>query len=133
AVFDAWTNPEVLKRWWAADPTWLDTDAEVDLRVGGSYRLTMRDPAREAPHTVRGEYREISRPDRLVYSWQWELEEGGVGHESTVTVQFVEQGERTTVLLEHTGLESSESAARHTHGWDACLSLLGARIFPAAA
>ncbi|HEX4466782.1 MAG TPA: SRPBCC domain-containing protein [Solirubrobacteraceae bacterium] len=132
-VFDAWTNPDVLRRWWAADASWEPTLAEVDLRVGGSYRLSMRDPARDAPHTVRGEYHEVSRPARLVYSWCWESEDGGLGHVSTVTVQFRQSGERTTVVLEHTGLESAESAERHGHGWDACMRLLGERIFPTTA
>ena len=50
AVFDAWTNPEVLRRWWAAAPDWETPAAEVDLRPGGRYRLTMRD-RQPAPST----------------------------------------------------------------------------------
>jgi uncharacterized protein YndB with AHSA1/START domain len=42
-VFDAWTNPDVLTRWWAARPTWTSPGCEVDLRVGGRYVLRMRD------------------------------------------------------------------------------------------
>jgi uncharacterized protein YndB with AHSA1/START domain len=62
AVFDAWTNPDVLRRWWAAGPDWETPVAEVDLRAGGRYRLTMRDPAAGAEHTVGGEYIEVRRP-----------------------------------------------------------------------
>jgi uncharacterized protein YndB with AHSA1/START domain len=126
-VFDAWTNPEVLRRWWAADPGWRTPVAEVDLRVGGGYRLSMQ-AAGGALHTVLGEYREISRPQRLVYSWAWELDDGQAGHVSTVTVQFLERDGRTTVVLEHSELESPESRDRHGHGWGACLDLLGARV-----
>src|SRR5215204_6352351 len=43
-VFDAWTNPDVLRSWWAAGPDWKTPTAEVDARPGGSYRLSMEDP-----------------------------------------------------------------------------------------
>jgi uncharacterized protein YndB with AHSA1/START domain len=128
-VFDAWTNPEVLRRWWAAGADWSTPVAEVDLRVGGCYRLSMEDPASGARHTVGGEYREVQRPQRLVYSWCWEHDSGEPGHVSTVTVEFRGEGERTTVVLEHTGLESSDSRDRHGHGWEACLENLQTRVF----
>jgi uncharacterized protein YndB with AHSA1/START domain len=131
-VFDAWTNPEVLRRWWVANPAWRTPVAEVDLRVGGAYRLSMEDPDAGTFHTVRGEYREVRRPERLVYSWCWVQDDGQTGHVSTVTVEFVEADERTTVVLEHSGLESSESRDRHRHGWAACLQTLGGRIFAEA-
>jgi uncharacterized protein YndB with AHSA1/START domain len=69
AVFDAWTNPEVLRRWWKAAPSHEVTVAELDLRVGGGYRLAMNDTESGEQHVVHGTYREVSRPDRLVYSW----------------------------------------------------------------
>jgi uncharacterized protein YndB with AHSA1/START domain len=128
-VFDAWTNPEVLRRWWSVTPAGRTPVAEVDLRVGGCYRLTMEDPEAGTTHTVRGEYREVLRPERLVYSWCWVQEDGSAGHVSTVTVEFVGEGERTTVVLEHSELESPESAERHSHGWKACMRMLDARIF----
>jgi uncharacterized protein YndB with AHSA1/START domain len=127
-VFDAWTNPEVLRRWWAAGEAWRTPAAEVDLRVGGRYRLSMEDPDSGAVHTVGGEYREIDRPGRLVYSWSWEQGGGQSGHESLVTVEFRADGERTTVVIEHTGLESAESRDRHAHGWGACLENLDQRV-----
>ncbi|MGD0197107.1 MAG: SRPBCC domain-containing protein [Solirubrobacteraceae bacterium] len=117
-VFDAWTNPLVLQRWWAAFPTWDSPGCEVDLRVGGRYRLQMRDPETERVHIVGGTYHEIDRPNRLVYSWCWEGDDGAnPGHESLVTVHFAQTGERTTVVLEHTGLPSDESREQHGAGW----------------
>jgi uncharacterized protein YndB with AHSA1/START domain len=133
AVFDAWTNPEVLRRWWIADSSWRTPVAEVDLRVGGRYRLSMEDPAAEALHTVLGEYREIRRPDRLVYSWAWEEDEGRIGHSSTVTVEFIGDEERTTVVLVHSDFTSEESRDRHRGGWEGCLENLQARVFAPAA
>jgi uncharacterized protein YndB with AHSA1/START domain len=133
AVFDAWTNPEVLRRWWAAGRDWRTPVAEVDLRVGGGYRLSMEDPEAGASHTVRGEYIEVRRPERLVYSWCWEDSAGQTGHVSTVMVDFRGDGERTTVVLEHSGLESADSRDKHRVGWEACLENLEARIFTQAA
>jgi uncharacterized protein YndB with AHSA1/START domain len=70
-VFDAWTNPDVLKRWWAAGATWETPLAEIDPREGGSYRLSMRTDEGEV-HTVFGKYREVRPPERLAYTWTWE-------------------------------------------------------------
>jgi uncharacterized protein YndB with AHSA1/START domain len=131
-VFDAWTNPEVLRRWWVVDPAGRTPVADVDLRVGGRYRLSMEDPS-GTRHTVGGEYHEVIRPTRLVYSWCWELEDGQSGHVSTVTVEFREDGERTNVVLKHTGLASAESRDQHAHGWNACLEILQSRVFDHAA
>ncbi len=127
-VFDAWTNPEVLKRWWAVHPDGRTPVAEVDLRPGGRYRLSMEGPDGER-HTVQGEYSQVDRPRRLVYSWQWELDAGGLGPASTVTVDFQERGEQTDVVLEHTGLPDSASRDRHAQGWSACMDIFRARGF----
>lgn len=127
-VFNAWTNPEVLRRWWAVDPEGSTPIAEVDLRVGGRYRLSMEHPS-GPKHTVGGVYREVSPPDRLVYSWCWEQDNGQPGHVSTVTVEFRADGERTNLVLEHTGLASAESRDQHAHGWNACLDILQSRVF----
>jgi uncharacterized protein YndB with AHSA1/START domain len=126
AVFDAWTNPEVLRRWWAAGPGWETPAADVDLRPGGRYRLTMRDPAAQAEHTVTGEYVEVRRPDRLTYTWAWEPEPDGpdMGPPSRVTVDFVPDGGGTRVELTHSELASDESRAQHEHGWNAVLDNL---------
>jgi uncharacterized protein YndB with AHSA1/START domain len=132
AVFDAWTNPEVLRRWWVVNPEWRTPIAEVDLRVGGGYCLSMEDPEAGTAHTVRGEYREVSRPDRLVYSWCWEQGGGETAHVSTVTVEFIGEGDQTTVVLEHSDLESVSSRDAHRGGWEACLASLQMRIFAAA-
>jgi uncharacterized protein YndB with AHSA1/START domain len=138
-VFDAWTNPEVLKRWWSVGPTWNTPTVEVDLRVGGSYRLSMENPESGARYTVIGEYREVDSPKRLVYTWAWESEGGQAGdapasdpHVSLVSVQFLQEGEQTKVVLEHAGLASQESAVQHEAGWIGCLENLDARIFAEA-
>jgi len=130
-VFDAWTNPEVLIRWWAAQPTWTSPGCEVDLRVGGHYALQMRDDDGKT-YAVGGEYREVDRPRRLAYTWCWEGTDGPhPGHVSLVTVEFHADAEHggTTVVLEHAGLSSAESRAGHESGWIGALENLARRIF----
>jgi uncharacterized protein YndB with AHSA1/START domain len=129
-VFDAWTNPEVLRRWWAAQPTWTSPGCEVDLRVGGRYRLRMCDEQSGQVYAVGGEYREVERPRRLVYTWCWEGTEGlHPGEVSVVSVEFRAEGEGTTVVLEHSELGSEESRVRHGRGWEGSLDNLARRIF----
>lgn len=133
AVFDAWTNPEVLRRWWKAAPNHEVTVADVDLRVGGGYRLAMRNVESGEDFVVSGIYREVSRPDRLVYSWAWEGTGPYAGHESEVEVTFAEREPgRTTVTIEHAGLLDATSAADHRRGWEGVLETLARSGIPAA-
>ncbi len=130
-VFDAWTNPEVLRRWWAAGPDWDTPSAEVDLREGGRYRLSMRNPESNETHAVGGEYREVRRPERLVYTWAWEGESPEPS-ETVVTVEFTGREGATDVVLLHEGFSSAESRAAHEHGWNAVLENLQGRVFARA-
>jgi uncharacterized protein YndB with AHSA1/START domain len=127
-VFDAWVDPELLRRWWAAGPDMTCTLAEADARPGGRYRLSMKDPGSGAEHTVGGEYREVERPSRLVYTWAWEGESPEPA-ETLVTVEFHGEGERTRVVVFHRGLSSEQSRQAHEHGWNACLDNLESRVF----
>jgi uncharacterized protein YndB with AHSA1/START domain len=128
-VFDAWTNPEVLARWWMARPNYSSPGCDVDLRVGGRYTLRMRDNDSGNLHAVGGEYREVDRPRRLVYTWCWEgSADPHPGHVSLVTVEFDGDERSTTVRLEHAGLPSDDSRARHGEGWVAVLEVLASLL-----
>lgn len=69
-VFWAWTTSEALKSWYGPEG-WTTPSAEVDLRVGGGYRIVMKGPQAEEI-ILSGTYREVQPPERLVYTWQWE-------------------------------------------------------------
>jgi uncharacterized protein YndB with AHSA1/START domain len=118
-VFDAWTNPDVLRTWWSAMPTMKPGDIEVDLREGGRYRMAMVTDTGEV-HTVTGEYKEVRRPERLVYTWTWESnpEEMQGSADTIVEVDFEADGDATTVTLTHTGFASAQIRDLHTHGWN---------------
>jgi uncharacterized protein YndB with AHSA1/START domain len=130
-VFDAWTNPAVLREWWAAQPTWDTPVAEADARPGGRYRLSMRDTDSGAIHTLVGEYKEVERPERLVYSWTWESNEDAMkGTEDTlVEVEFRDDGDGTEVLVTHSGFANAQLRDMHAHGWNGCLDNLERRVF----
>ena len=130
-VFDAWINPDVLKRWWAAAPTWSTPLAEVDAREGGSYRLSMKTDDGDV-HTVRGEFTEVSPPERLAYTWTWEEgpEAAMVGSEhSRVVVEFLEDGDGTLVKLTHSGMANEQIRDMHAQGWQAVLANLERAVF----
>lgn len=63
-VFQAYTKPELLKRWLGVFGGWELATCEIDLRVGGTYRWVWRNPDRKQDMDVRGVYREIAAPDR---------------------------------------------------------------------
>ena len=119
-VFAAWTTPEALKRWSAPGPL-TNPIVEVDLRVGGRYRIDMAAPD-GAVHRVTGIYKEIEPPRRLVYTWFWETN-AALG-EMLITVEFHARGASTEIVLEHSQLQSRESAVNHEKGWVGCLAKL---------
>ncbi len=124
-VFDAWTNPEQLKRW-SAPGDLVNPLVEVDLRAGGRYRIDMLAPdGRE--HRVTGVYRLVDPPRRLVYTWFWETNPS-LG-EMLISVDFHDHGAETEVVLEHSLLPSPEAATNHERGWAGCLLKLE-RLFP---
>jgi uncharacterized protein YndB with AHSA1/START domain len=130
-VFEAWTNPQVLRRWWAAAPGWDTPRAEVDAQEGGRYRLSMRTDTGEV-HTVRGEYTEVRPPERLAYTWSWEEgpEPAMAGSENTlVVVEFLEDGDGTLVRLTHSGFADERIREMHVHGWGAVLANLERSVF----
>jgi uncharacterized protein YndB with AHSA1/START domain len=123
-VFDAWTQAKELDRWSAPSP--MTPRAEVDLRVGGRYRILMRGPD-GVERSVGGVYRVIERPSKLVYTWRWEETPMA---DSVVTVEFHDRGKETEVVLRHEGLVDTESRARHEHGWNGCFDNLAELMQP---
>jgi uncharacterized protein YndB with AHSA1/START domain len=112
-VFDAWTSVEVLRRWWHAEHDWETPDAELDLRVGGAIRITMRDPHRREDHGGAGQFTEIDRPRRLAFTWTWDDDPST---EQLIEVDFTARGDRTTVVLTNSGVPS-RAGDDHVDGW----------------
>jgi uncharacterized protein YndB with AHSA1/START domain len=94
-VFEAWTQPELLKRWWAPKMFGVAfLSCEADVRVGGKYRFVFSHPASPQPMEFFGKYLEVIPYSRLV----WTNEEGGEGGQVT-TVTFEEKGGKTLLVM----------------------------------
>lgn len=127
-VFEAWTDPEHLRRWWAVAEGWTAVIVEVDLQVGGSYRLGMLEPGKDHPYTVGGVYREVLPPEKLVFTWTWERnphdEPGWTPSETLVTIEFLDRGDSTEMILTHDQFPDENMRNEHNQGWEGVLDRL---------
>jgi|SRR5579883_2328221 len=94
-VFDAWTKPELLQRWWAPKSFGIAfLSCEADARTGGKYHFVFSHPSTKEPMSFFGRYLEVVPPARIV----WTNEEGGESGAVT-TVTFVDRGDTTHVTM----------------------------------
>ncbi len=120
AVFDAWTNEEVIRRWWHAEVGWETSEAEVDLRVGGAVRVVMRDAQSHAEYGGGGRYTEIDPPNRLAFTWIWDDN----STRTLIEIEFEEADGVTTVNFTHSDLWDEEAVRDHEGGWNRCFDHL---------
>ena len=118
-VFEAWLDREALQRFMCGGPGVRVTRAECDPRVGGQFLILMNVEGHDLPH--HGEYLEIDRYKRIVFTWRSHL----AGEGSRVTLTFAEAPRRQTRLtLEHVGLADEEIRSKHHGGWSHILTEL---------
>jgi uncharacterized protein YndB with AHSA1/START domain len=106
-VFEAWTKPELFRRWWVPKSMGMTlVSCEMDVRVGGGYRLEF-DNGGGTTDAFFGRYLEVSPPSRLV----WTNEEGGEGGPIT-TVTFEERAGKTLLVMRelHASKEALDAA-----------------------
>jgi uncharacterized protein YndB with AHSA1/START domain len=140
-VFAAWTDPQLLAQWFR--PMNSSTSAELDVRPGGEYRITMRlPPGLPGPVHIVGTYLEVLPPERLVYTFGWEVppvdEPGDLEQlddldsriealgsvDSRVTVLFGDLEGSTEVSITHERLDTRNLRAFHIFGWESTLDKL---------
>jgi len=113
-VWRAWTDPEAIKRWWGPgghDPVSL---AELDVRVGGRFRIVFGG-AEGKDHEVRGVYREVVPDRRLVFTWTWPRTTPE--RESLVTVELRSVGRGTELQFLHQKHFDETVRDNHRQGW----------------
>lgn len=115
-LWAAWTEPEAMKKWFHPGPDLVTPEAEVDLRVNGSYHMLIHNAH------VHGEYREIVPMSKLVFTWYWRDYE----HLTTlVTVEFVPLGTaETELILTHERFQDTDERDNHEGGWYGCFDEL---------
>lgn len=116
-LFELWTGADYIKRWFGGAETEIDR-VEIDLRVGGRYRIVV--PGEGGSMEVTGSFLEIERPHRLVYTWVMRGPEMATD-ETTVTVEFQQVGEMTEIELTHGPFVVPDVRQLHAAGWAACL------------
>lgn len=119
-VFQAWTDPEQVKKWFGPKGCTCP-EAELDLRVGGRYRFVLEEP--DGRHIVTGEYVEISAPERLVFTWKWEHSPKD-SPETLVTVEFLPKGDGTEMVLTHERFPAEDLRDLHDQGWTSSMECL---------
>jgi uncharacterized protein YndB with AHSA1/START domain len=95
-VFDALTNPLLVRRWLLGPPGWSMPVCEIDLRVGGAYRYVWRHDENGTEMGMGGVFREISPPDRIVHTEAFD--QSWYPGEAVVTTALVEQHGKTTLM-----------------------------------
>lgn len=118
-VFDAWMDPEALKVWWGP-PGVACPEAEVDLRVGGEYRLANRQPDGTTTW-ISGHFERISPPDEMVYTW---VVTGVPGEPTLVTVTFSPHPDGTELVIFHERFALEAIRDIHLAGWEGCIEKL---------
>jgi uncharacterized protein YndB with AHSA1/START domain len=120
-VFAACTEREKLAEWWGP-AGFTSPSLGLEVRKGGRYRITMQPPDGEAFH-LRGEFREVDPPRRLVYTFEWEQPDPD-DQETVVTLSFIEHREATRLVLDQGPFATEARRALHEAGWKESLERL---------
>lgn len=121
-VYAAWTDPAQLSEWFAPEGVRTRSIA-ADVRVGGKYRWDLITQEGEA-WAAFGEYRELVRGKKIVFTWQWDNDQAWENQTSLVTVELFDRRGETELRLRHEQLPSEESRDRHSEGWNSVLDRL---------
>lgn len=110
-VFAAWTEPARLASWFGPQG-FTSSAVTVDPRPGGRWRACIRSPEGEE-HWMHGVYREVSAPERLVFTFAWEAQ----GQETFVTIGLADLGGKTEMTFTQTGFPTAAERDGHHEGW----------------
>ena len=121
-VFKAWTEPQHLAQW-SCPRGFTSLETTGELRVGGAFAARMRS-AQGCDHRLRGVYREIVPPERLVFTHAWIEADGTPGPETIVTVTLAERNGRTEMTFHQGNFASVASRDGHAQGWSSCFERL---------
>jgi len=105
-VWEFLVDPEKLMRW-------KGINADLETQPGGIFRCEVI-----PGHIARGEYIEIDRPNKLVFTWGWDGSEDVPPGSSTIEIELASDGDGTSLRFVHKDLPNAEAIASHAHGWD---------------
>ena len=130
-VWKAWTDPEHMKQWFG--PRQFEAlDLTVDVRAGGKWRDRLHSDGftdstgewRTADVWQGGEYMEVVEPERLVFTFHWDVGSGLPEHDTVITLTFEEHGGKTTMNFHQAFFVTQEDRDGHMKGWNSSLDKL---------
>ena len=125
-VYKAWTEESALKDWWKPMGKTL-VSVENNVQEGGNVEYVFQDDDNPSGKlTISGTYQTAIPESKLVYSWNWVLDNIAVENANyTLTVEFSEEGEETELKIEQKRDKEMEGVEPHKEGWDEALESLG--------
>lgn len=111
AVYAAWTDPDNMREWMCPGEV-QSAEAKLDVRVGGSYRILMKGGQQEYDHT--GTYQVVDPPSKLAFTW---ISKGTDNQPTLVTLEFLDRGEESELVLTHERFTTEDMMKRHKGGW----------------
>ena len=120
-VWRAWTDPQAVKRWWGPAPGQPVSLAELDVRVGGRFRIVFGGPDGKM-HECAGTYKEVVPNKKLVFTWSWP--NSTPERVSVVTIVFKDLNGKTELIFKHEQLFDEKVRDDHKRGWTGSLDKL---------
>ena len=120
-VWRAWTDPQAVKRWWGPTPGEPVSLAELDVRVGGRFRIVFGGPDGKL-HECAGTYQEVVPNRKLVFTWSWP--NSTPERVSVVTIVFKDLNGKTELVFKHEQLFDEAARDGHKRGWTGTLDKL---------
>jgi len=120
-VWRAWTDPQAVRKWWGPGPGEPVSAAELDVRVGGRFRIVFGGPDGKA-HECAGVYKEVVPNRKLVFTWCWP--NSTPERVSVVTIIFTKMQDETELVFTHEQLFDEKARDDHQRGWTGLLDKL---------
>jgi uncharacterized protein YndB with AHSA1/START domain len=111
AVYAAWTDPQSIREWMCPGEV-VSAEAKLDVRVGGSYRILMKGGKEDYDHI--GTYQIVDPPSKLAFTW---ISQGTDNQPTLVTLEFLDHGKESELVLTHERFASEDMMKRHQGGW----------------
>ncbi len=124
-LYEAWTNPEVLQKWWGPEGVTIPA-LDLDVREGGNWTTTFHSE-QMGERIVSGKYLTLDPPNRLVFTWGW-TDNSVRGHETIVEIVLMQVGENTNMTLTQKSFAEIEHRDHHRIGWDSSFNKLEKRF-----
>ncbi len=120
-VYAAWTHAENLIQWFAAQAKPGSVKADLDVRIGGRYRISFTNQDNDEYHEVGGLYREVVPDARLQFTWAWH---STPERESLVTIEFKPDAAGTLMIFRQEQFADQAARDNHERGWNKFFDVL---------